>query len=317
MRLFIKSFKQNSLTKIRNTSYYIFFKFIFILVAYATTALSDSIDLYYPQFQSHFGQNKYENFPLLTTIEVSWPTPMLTNNGPLPTNNENAEINLNTSIKTTEENSKITSSTINSTVSSSDTVIAGKTDDTKNTPTNKANINTTLNSITYIIKKHKAFALVPVKMYLLEWLTEKPNLIKRNEWDIIPSFFQSGPHLFKITFLRNTTATQLIDSFQKTLIKNKIKESQWSDKTIEFFDLLASAKKFKTGDNLLLYFYLSNQNPVVVVQSNYFQKKIFMDTAKLSEFLTQWFGKPEDEKFDNVQKNLLTSETLSDSTNKK
>ena len=170
-----------------------FFLTLLCCLFYFTHAKAESImsDGYFPQFKSNFSNLKIEIYPLLSSIEITWPQSILVTKNS-DSNTIQVELNKNA------DNSKDSIITEPSTNSDSQTISnTAKTAVIENEKVSKK----ILTSVTHIIKKHKAFALVPVQMYLLEWLNENPQKIKRNENRQIVQNFAYCNFRFCITLL--------------------------------------------------------------------------------------------------------------------
>lgn len=168
---------------------------------------------------------------------------------------------------------------------------------------------TELKPVSYGLRKKKVFGLVPIKVYVIEFLSAHPNLIDKSEEHILASLKKSQTVQLKMTLSRDLAGKKITDSFKEALEANGVNVSQPSKEISEVINELSSIKEFKAGEAFsLVATWTDPKNAtatLIIEKPDRSTKVISGDEKFITDLFSIWFGKPADEKLADLKKVLL------------
>jgi Chalcone isomerase-like len=176
------------------------------------------------------------------------------------------------------------------------------------------NKKTGLKPVAHGLRKKKVFGLVPVKVYLLEFLAANPAKLVKTDEGILASLKQSEAIQLKLTLQRDLSGKKITDSFKEALETNGVDIANLSKEMAEVMAELFSVSEFKKGEtfSLLATWKDSGKESAKESVANLFIQKpggsiklISGDEKFVADLFSIWFGKPNDDKLADLKKTLL------------
>lgn len=163
-----------------------------------------------------------------------------------------------------------------------------------------------LKSVSYGLRKVKKFGLVSVSVYVIEFFAkDSSKLVKSNE-GILNSLKAAGPVQLKLTLARDLKGPQISDSFKDALKANDIDVDKTSKELTAVLTAVNEISKFKKGEIFSLTAdWKDNVATLYIQRPDLSIQKITGPEKFITDLFSIWFGKPVDEKMDDLKKNLL------------
>lgn len=180
---------------------------------------------------------------------------------------------------------------------------------TETTTLNYQNKKVDLKPVSYGIRKKKVFGLVPLKIYVIEFLAASPNLLDKTEDKILSSLKSSQPFQLKLTLSRDLSGKKITDSFKEALEVNAVDVEKPSKEIAEVIKTLSDVKEFKSGQ--AFSFLATWADPkdttatLIIQKPDNTTETITGDEKFITELASIWFGKPSDDRLSDLKKVLL------------
>ncbi|MEK6627324.1 MAG: chalcone isomerase family protein, partial [Bdellovibrionota bacterium] len=160
--------------------------------------------------------------------------------------------------------------------------------------------------VTYGLRKKAVFGLVPVNVYVLQFLAAKPEKLVKTEDGFLASLKEAGPIQLHLTFLRNLPGEKITESFKDGLGANKIKTKDFSPELTQVLSEISSISEFKEGEDFSITFsWKSDQAVVYIAKTPSDIKTITGQKDFADQLLSIWFGKTSDSKLKELKKTLI------------
>jgi hypothetical protein len=165
---------------------------------------------------------------------------------------------------------------------------------------------TSLKNVSHGLRKVKKFGLVTVSVYVMELFAKNPaQLVKTND-GILGSLKSAGPVQLRLTLARDLKGSQISDSFKEALKANDI---DTANTTAELTSVLAAVNeitKFKKGEVFSLTAEWKDATATLFIQRpDQSIQKITGPEKFITDLFSIWFGKPVDDKMEDLKKTLL------------
>ena len=165
---------------------------------------------------------------------------------------------------------------------------------------------TNLKSVSFGLRKVKKFGLVTVSVYVVEFFTKNPaQLIKTNE-GLLNSLKTAGPVQLRLTLARDLKGSQISDSFKEALKANDIDPTNTTTELTAVLTAVNEITKFKKDEVFSLTAEWKDSNATLFIQRpDQSIQKITGPEKFVTDLFSIWFGKPVDDKMEDLKKTLL------------
>ncbi len=165
---------------------------------------------------------------------------------------------------------------------------------------------TTLKSVSFGLRKVKKFGLVTVSVYVIEFFAKNPALLVKTNDGILNSLKAAGTVQLRLTVLRDLKGTQISDSFKEALKANDIDSTKTTTELTAVLTAVNEITKFKKDEVFSLTAEWKDGNATLFIQRpDQSIQKITGPDKFVIDLLSIWFGKPVDEKMEDLKKTLL------------
>lgn len=164
--------------------------------------------------------------------------------------------------------------------------------------------------VTYGLRKKAVFGLVPVNVYVLQFLAAKPEKLVKTEAGFLASLKEAGPIQLHLTFLRNLPGEKITESFEDGLGANKINIKNLSPELTQILSEVSNIIEFKEGENFSITVNWTSNTAVAYLantgSSTTPEIKIITGQKDFADqLLSIWFGKVTDSKLNDLKKTLI------------
>lgn len=165
---------------------------------------------------------------------------------------------------------------------------------------------TSLKSVSHGLRKVKKFGLVTVSVYVMELFAKNPtSLVKTNE-GALGSLKAAGPVQLRLTLARDLKGSQISDSFKEALKANDIDTANTTAELTSVLTAVNEITKFKKGEVFSLTADWKDATATLYIQRpDQSIQKITGPDKFITDLFSIWFGKPVDEKMEDLKKTLL------------
>jgi hypothetical protein len=165
---------------------------------------------------------------------------------------------------------------------------------------------TSLKNVSHGLRKVKKFGLVTVSVYVLEVFAKNPSsLVKTNE-GILSSLKTAGPVQLKLTLARDLKGSQISDSFKDALKANDIDTANTTTELTAVLKAVNEITKFKQGEVFSLTAEWKDTTATLYIQRpDQSIQKVTGPEKFVNDLFSIWFGKPVDDKMEDLKKTLL------------
>ncbi len=165
---------------------------------------------------------------------------------------------------------------------------------------------TNLKSVSYGLRKVKKFGLVTVSVYVIEFFAKNPaQLVKTNE-GLLNSLKVAGPVQLRLTLARNLKGPQISDSFKEALKANDIDPTKTTTELTAVLTAVNEMTQFKKDEVFSLTAEWKDNTATLFIQRpDQSIQKITGPEKFVTDLFSIWFGKPVDEKMEDLKKTLL------------
>jgi hypothetical protein len=167
-------------------------------------------------------------------------------------------------------------------------------------------VKTSLKTVSHGLRKVKKFGLVTVSVYVAELFAKNPtSLVKTNE-GILTSLKSAGPVQLRLTVSRDLKGSQISDSFKEALKANDIDTANTTAELSAVLTAVNGITKFKKGEVFSLTAEWKDTTATLFIQRpDQSIQKISGPEKFVTDLFSIWFGKPVDDKMEDLKKTLL------------
>lgn len=165
---------------------------------------------------------------------------------------------------------------------------------------------TSLKSVSHGLRKVKKFGLVTVSVYVIEFFAKNPSQLAKTNEGILGSLKSAGPVQLKLTLARDLKGSQISDSFKEALKANDIDTANTTAELTSVLTAVNEITKFKKGEVFSLTAEWKDSTATLFIQRpDQSIQKISGPEKFVTDLFSIWFGKPVDEKMEDLKKVLL------------
>lgn len=165
-----------------------------------------------------------------------------------------------------------------------------------------------MTAVSHGLRKKAVFGLVPVRVYVLQFLAAKPEKLVKTEDSFLASLKDAGPVQLHLTFVRNLPGEKISDSFKEGLSANDVDIKKLSPELAQVLKEISAISEFKDGETFSITFNWSADATTATTYLTDSSLKIKTVTGpKLfaDQLLSIWFGKSADAKMADLKKTLI------------
>lgn len=168
------------------------------------------------------------------------------------------------------------------------------------------NQKTELKPIAHGLRKKKFFGLVPVKVYVIEFLSANPTKLVKTDEGILASMKSAEAVELKITVKRDLGGKKITDSFIESLKNNGIDTANLSTEMAAILAELNTINEFKKGETFSLLATWKDANATLFIHKPDGSIKMITGPEKFAhDLFSIWFGTPADKEMIELKKTLL------------
>lgn len=163
-----------------------------------------------------------------------------------------------------------------------------------------------MTSVSYGLRKKAIFGLVPLNIYVMQFLAAAPSKLVKTEDGVLASLKDAGPIQLHLTFLRNLPGEKISDSFKDGLEANKIDVKKLSPALSKVLSEVSSVSEFKEGESFSITINWTADKSIVYLTDSKLKMKTIIDSKEFAdELLSIWFGKTADSRLADLKKSLI------------
>lgn len=165
-----------------------------------------------------------------------------------------------------------------------------------------------MTAVSHGLRKKAVFGLVPVKVYVLQFLAAKPEKLVKTEDGFLASLKEAGPVQLHLTFVRNLPGEKISESFKDGLAANDVEIKKLSHELAQVLKEISAISEFKEGETFSLTFNWSTDAATATTYMTDSSLKIKTVTGPMlfaDQLLSIWFGKSADAKLEDLKKSLI------------
>ncbi len=177
---------------------------------------------------------------------------------------------------------------------------------TESVTTEEAGIKTELKKVSHGLRQKTKFGLITVSVYVAEFFAKDSSKLNKTSDGILNSLKLAGPVQLRLTMSRDLTGTQISDSFKEALKANGIDTEKTTKELTEILTAVGEIKKFKSNETFSVTTFWNDSMATLWIQKPDLTIQKITGPEKLAnDFLSIWFGKPVDNKLEELKKALL------------
>ena len=163
-----------------------------------------------------------------------------------------------------------------------------------------------MTAVSYGLRKKAIFGLVPLDIYVVQFLAAIPTKLVKTEDGFLASLKEAGPVQLHLTFLRNLPGDKISDSFKDGLEANKIDVKKLPPSLEKVLKEVSAITEFKEGDSFSITVNWTADNATVYLTDAKLKMKTIVDSKEFADqLLSIWFGKTTDSKLEDLKKSLI------------
>ncbi len=167
-------------------------------------------------------------------------------------------------------------------------------------------VSTILVPVSHGLRKKAVFGLVPVRVYVMQLLSAKPDQLVKSDEGFLKSLKLASPILMQITFLRDLPGSRISEAFKEGLESNKINSQNRTEALDQVLSEISNIKEFKKSETFSIAItWKQDQARIDLEQPGSEVKTISGSNEFAEQFLSIWFGKPSDGKLGELKKSLI------------
>lgn len=160
-----------------------------------------------------------------------------------------------------------------------------------------------MSSVSYGLQKVPIYGLVPVNVYVMQFLANRPEKLVKTEDGLLASLKEAGPIHIHLTFLRSLPGEKISSTFREEIEANKIKVKHFSDGLNQILSEIASIPNLKIGDVLSITVNWSQDSANIYLTGTSLNfKMISGDKLFAEQLMSIWFGKSAESRLDELKK---------------
>ncbi len=164
----------------------------------------------------------------------------------------------------------------------------------------------TLSPFNHGLRKAALYGLVPVPIYVLQFLTSRPQKMSRSDDSIIKSLKEAGPIELYFTMLRNLPGLKMVELFKEGLVANHLGPRHLSTEIEQFLNEIQNMTELKKGSSFSVNAIWKDKQVTLFLQDPGGEIKSVTGPEEFADhFFSIWFGKPSDPKVKELKKDLL------------
>lgn len=161
-----------------------------------------------------------------------------------------------------------------------------------------------MTAVSYGLRKKAVFGLVPVNVYVMQFLAAKPEKLVKTEDGFLTSLKNAGPIQLHLTFLRNLPGEKISTSFKDGLDANKIKTL--SPALTQVLKEVSDITEFKEGEVFSITIHWTGEQAIAYLTDASLKMKMVAGTKDFADqLLSIWFGKTADDRLEDLKKTLI------------
>lgn len=165
-------------------------------------------------------------------------------------------------------------------------------------------ISTDLKTVSHGLRKKVVFGLIPVRVYVLEFLAAQSQKLVKTEDGVLKSLKETGPVLLHITFLRDLPGAKISEAFKDGLESNGI--ITLTPELEKVLKEISEIKEFKKNESFSIAVSWKEKEATVYLQQTGMEIKTVAGSPEFADsFLSIWFGKPSDSRLGELKKSLI------------
>lgn len=162
-----------------------------------------------------------------------------------------------------------------------------------------------MKQVSHGLRKKAVFGLVAVRVYALQLLAAKPELLVKTDEDILASLKTAGPVQLQLSFLRLLPGEKISESFRDGLKANGVDINKLSPEMTQVLSEISKITEFKEGEKFSITFTWSGEQATVYLTDIKKMVTVSGPQEFALQLLSIWFGKPADGKLSELKKALL------------
>lgn len=163
-----------------------------------------------------------------------------------------------------------------------------------------------LTNVSYGMRKKAVFGLVPVRVYVLQFLAAHPEKLVKTTDGILGSLEAAGPVQLFLTFSRDLPGPKISDAFKEGLETNKVNVKKLSLEMQQVLTEISAMQEFKKGESFAVTVIWNGPQATIHLQDPKGTLKSITGPKEFAEqFLSIWFGKASDGKLNDLKKELI------------
>lgn len=163
-----------------------------------------------------------------------------------------------------------------------------------------------MTTVSYGLCKKAVFGLVPLNVYVMQFLAAKPEKLVKTEEGILESLKDAGPIHLHLTFLRSLPGEKISASFKEGLHANKVDTKSLSPALAQILTEVSSISNFKDGETFSITIHWASDKAIVYLTDAALRMKTFTGDKMLAQqLLSIWFGKSADNQLADLKKTLI------------
>ena len=160
--------------------------------------------------------------------------------------------------------------------------------------------------VSHGLRKGALYGLVPVPVYVLQFLAKLPDKLIKNDDGIIRSMKEAGPVQLRFSFLRDMPASKVIETFKEGLEANKISVRHMSAELEQFLNEIKAIGDFKKTSEFSVTTAWKDHKTTILLERPDGEIKTIAGTEEMAnQLFSIWFGKPSDPKIKQLKQDLI------------
>lgn len=167
-----------------------------------------------------------------------------------------------------------------------------------------------LKSVSQALRKKKVFGLIPVNIYVAQFLAADPSKLNKTSEGILNSLESAGPVQMRLILKRGLKGSDISTSFKDALKKNGVdfkdgNQTQFNGLTL-LMEEIEKVKEVKEGEVFSLTAdWRGGAQQIWIETPGTAAKSLSANSDSLIKLFSIWFGEPVDDKMKDVKSKLL------------
>ncbi|MBC7419572.1 MAG: chalcone isomerase family protein [Bdellovibrio sp.] len=160
--------------------------------------------------------------------------------------------------------------------------------------------------VSHGMRKKAVFGLVPVRVYVLQFLAAHPEKLVKTESGVLASLKAAGPIQLRLTFTRDLPGSKIADAFKDGLEANKVNVKKLSLELEQVLREIQTMEEFKKGESFSVTASWKDSQATIYLEDPKGTLKSITGPQEFAEqFLSIWFGHPSDNLLGTLKKELV------------